>query len=177
METLSDIALLILGALVGGFVSFFFERRKQSLKIRASMIEPVEEWVKQVNLIINIVGDDLIAISQGFPLPMNYNLDERREVSRKLAAETPKVMAILKSRTLHTLGTRGLATRLSQTIEQLNIFIQGALLPADIAVTEKAAVWRNASKEMETTLIYAATAGQYVQEAYILISQLKTRLY
>lgn len=103
-EKLWDVISLIASALIGGFVAFFLERRKQSLKIRAKLLELVEDWVTQVNRLIQIVGDDLTTIAQGLPLPANYDFRERHEVSRSLAEDTNKVMAIIKSGALQTLG-------------------------------------------------------------------------
>jgi len=172
-----NIASALIGAFVAGFATFFWERRKQSLQVRAKMIEPVEEWVDNVNRMIHIVGDNLITLSLGLPLPTNYDFSERHEVSRRLAEDTSKVLAILKSRALQTLGTRRLATQLSQTVERLNAFVQNVLLPADIAITEKGTTMQNISDDLRTVLAYSATASQLVQDAHILISQLKTKLY
>jgi hypothetical protein len=176
-EPVWNIVYAIAGALAGGVVTSFWERRNQSLQIRAKMIEPVEEWVDHVNRVIQIVGDDLVTLSQGLPLPANYSFEERHAVSRKLAEDTSKVLAILESRVLQTLGTRKLASQLGQVVEQLNTFIQGALLPADLTLIEKGAARQDLAYDMGVVLTYTTTAKQLIQQAHILISKLKTRLY
>jgi hypothetical protein len=163
---------LLLGHLSGAFL----ERRKQALINRRDILKPVEEWLDIANRLVHIVGDDMVALSQGLPLPIGYSMQDRVAAGRRIAELTPKALANLNSRALHTFGTRMLSTRLSADINQLNRFLQSTLLPVDDRLVQQGPYSPTIKASVADAAPMLASAGAIVQKAFESLAKLKVRL-
>jgi len=142
------------GTLLAGVISFIlgqrWERQRQSLLIRAQMLIPIEEWLRGAERMIGILGDTMTSVIAQSPLPVTYDLEERRKATQFMIERTNVVLGILQSNSLRTGQTRKVLSRsLRRTITREFLIQTG-----------------------ETKLKLESD----VQQAYSLIAQLKTAL-
>jgi len=168
------------GTLLAGVISFIlgqrWERQRQSLLIRAQMLIPIEEWLRGAERMIGILGDTMTSVIAQSPLPVTYDLEERRKATQFMIERTNVVLGILQSNSLRTGQTKKLAKQLADTITVLDNKIKYVLLPLDDEVLSRS-LRRTITREFliqtgETKLKLESD----VQQAYSLIAQLKTAL-
>ena len=107
------LACTLLGVIVGHVLGQRAERQKQSLIIRAEMLKPIEEWLKGAEKIVGILSDTMASILNDLPLPISYNMDERRRANNFMAEKTNEVFGILTSRELQIGRTKKSAKELT----------------------------------------------------------------
>jgi hypothetical protein len=180
---LNDILIAIIGiigTLLSGVVMFIigkrWERNRQTLIVRAEMLDPIKNWLKGVEKFTGILGDTLGSVSIASPGPLTYDLEERRKSAQFMIENTNEVLGILESGSLITKATKELAEELSRIIRELDIEIKYTLLPLDHEILDRGA--RGAINEGfvrrvgETKL----KLEHKVQRAYLLIAKIKTQL-
>ena len=134
--TLFGIVGSILTSLIGFVLGKGYERQKQALIIRSEMLKPIEEWLSGAEKMIGIFSDTLVSVTMDSPLPMTYNLDERRKAAQFMSEKTNIVLGILNSKSLQTWQTRKLAQQLNMTIVTLDNVIKYQMLPLDFQILD-----------------------------------------
>lgn len=132
--------VVIFTSILGFFLGQYAERRKQSLYIRSEMLKPIEEWLSGAEKFIGIFGDTLTSAQIGSPLPLTYNLEERRKAAQFMTEKTNLVFGILYSESLKTWQTRKFSKELGETINSINGVIRTRLLPMDNEIMQRAKV-------------------------------------
>jgi hypothetical protein len=181
---MSETAIIaILGAattLLATIVSFVYgrrsERQQQTLTIRAKMLEPIEKWLAGAEKISGILGDTLSAVVVGLPLPINYNLEERRLALRFMAENTNSVLGILASKSLQSGRAKGLAKKLTDTILALDNLIKYRLLPLDSEILDRARAENLTPDFVQHVLNTKLKVDALLQNSYSFIAQIKTAL-
>jgi hypothetical protein len=180
---MSDVLIAILGVvgtLLAGTVSFVlgkrWERKQQLLLVRAQMLAPIEEWLGGIERIIGIFGDTMVSVGTDSPLPLTYNLEERRETAQFLSEKTNVVLGILESDVLVTRGTKRVATELIETVRSIDGQVKYVLLQLDFEILDQ-------SNRGTLTTGFLIQAGEMkleleklVRKAHSLIAKLKTSL-
>ena len=64
------------------------ERKRQSLIIRAQMLNPISDWLGGVEKFIGILGDTLTSVGTGSAGPLTYDLEERRKSAQFMIENT-----------------------------------------------------------------------------------------
>lgn len=166
--------------LLASIISFVLgqrsERQRQSLSIRAEMLKPVEEWLRGVERMIGILSDTITSVAADSPLPVTYNLDERRKAAQFMIEKTNNVLGILQSNSLRTRTTKRLARQLADSIRALDSQIKYVLLPLDDQV-----IGRKIANALTPEFLLQVAGVKVkldsdVQGIYALIAQLKTAL-
>ena len=172
----------LLIALLGFVVSLFtlyigikIEKRRQSLIIRSQMLEPIEEWLKGAEKMIGIFYDTIVTLIQGLPLPMTYNLEERRKATQFMIENTNKMLGIIDSKGLQTKNTKHLAQQLSEIIKNLDNKIKFELLPEDNKLIELANQKQLNQDFINEALKLRNQLDGQVQAAYSIISKIRTK--
>lgn len=92
------------GTLLSATIFFILGKRAeqtaQTVLIRAQMLEPIDDWLNGVEKMIGIYSDTMVTLTSGSPLPITYNLEERRKVGQFMSENTNKVLGILASESL-----------------------------------------------------------------------------
>jgi hypothetical protein len=130
------IAILgVAGLLLSTMLSFVlgkrWERNRQSLLIRAQMLEPIKDWLRGAERFIGILSDTLGSVVSGRPGPMTYDLEERRKSAQFMIENTNQLLGILDSESLVTRRTRKDAHALASLLRALDNDIKYVLLPLD----------------------------------------------
>ncbi len=163
-------------ALLGFVLGQYAERRKQSLAVRAEMLKPIEEWLTGAEKFIGIFGDTLSSVLIGSPLPITYNLEERRKASQFMIEKSNLVFGVLQSESLKTWQTRKSAKELSETITLIDAVIKTRLLPMDLEINERAKVNALTQEFMLEFGQVKLGLDSLVQKAHSLIAKIKTSL-
>ena len=133
---------LIIGLLgiVGIILSYFLgvrqEKRRQSLIVRSQMLIPIEDWLTKAEELIGILSDTIVSISQGLPLPVMYDLEERKEVYKYLSQHYNKTLGILCSDSLKTKETAKYSEELDLLIRYIEERIRNQVLPLESQIVE-----------------------------------------
>lgn len=176
-----QIAILgILGTILSGTISFFqgkrWERRRQTLLIRAEMLKPIEAWLKGAERLIGVLGDTLCSIVSGSKTPLTYNFEDRRDIAMFMAENTNIVIGILQSQCLNTAQTKKLAIRLNNILVSIDKRIKTDLLPLDQEILGRSNNGTITDQFIHTVIKTKSDLEADIQEAYSLISQIKTKL-
>ena len=175
------IALLgLLGLLLTSVVGFVLgkraERQKQSLLIRSQMLTPVEEWLEGAERISGILADTLSSVTAGSPMPVGYDFEERKKSYRYMGENTNKVMGILDSKSLRTLRTWRKTKRLGSVILEIDSLLKYAMLPRESEILDRDMQGNLTNEFMLETGAIKLRADMLFQEAYSLISRIRTSL-
>jgi len=177
----SLVAILgVAGTLLSGLVMFVvgqrWERKKQSLLIRAQMLDPIRDWLRGVERFNGIVDDTLVSVSTGFAAPQTYDFEERRKSAQFMIENTNQVLGILNSGSLSTGSTRGIAEQLATLILELDRQVKHELLPLDGEILDRSAQ-KQLSHEFVLRVGNLKTAiDSKVQRSYELLARVKTAL-
>ena len=93
MDTAVIVAVLtassaLLAAVLSHVLTKRHERQRQVMRIRAEMLKPLEDWLSGAERVIGILGDTLSAVALSQPMPITYNLEERRKVAQFMGEKT-----------------------------------------------------------------------------------------
>ena len=181
MDTAVIVAVLtassaLLAAVLSHVLTKRHERQRQVMRIRAEMLKPLEDWLSGAERVIGILGDTLSAVALSQPMPITYNLEERRKVAQFMGEKTNVVFGILKSDSLATPGTRKLVQQLAQELRQLDDAIKHDLLPLDDALFDVPVGQSIPSDLLRKVAQTKESVESYIQSAYSLIAQIKTEL-
>jgi hypothetical protein len=168
----------IVGTLLSGTVSFVlgkrWERGRQLLLVRAEMLKPIDEWLGGIERMIGIFADTMVTVGTDSPLPLTYDLEERRKTAQFLSEKTNAVLGILESNALATRRTKRTALELTETIQSIDAQTKYVLIQLDLEVL-------NRSNRGILTTDFLIQAGetklkleQQVRRAHSLIAKLKT---
>lgn len=179
-ETVLISILGVLSALLSGILSFVLgqrlERQRQTLRIRAEMLRPIEEWLQGAERMIGVLGDTLSSVVLNSPVPVTYSLDERRKVAQFMGEKTNLVLGILQSKSLKTRRTNKLARQLSETIAKLDGLIKFQLLPLDNDILDRARIGALTPDYITHIGKLKLQLDSLVQTAHSLIAKMKTSL-
>lgn len=175
------IALLsVAGTILAGVISFVLgqrsERRRQTLLIRASMLDPIREWLGGVEKFIGILGDTLNSVTLNSPVPLTYDFEERRKSAQFMSEKTNEILGILDADSFTTSSTKAQASRLAEVIRELDRQVKYRLLPLDNQIIQRAAAHTLTQDFIMECLAFKVSLDTKVQEAHALISKIKTRL-
>ena len=174
---MSDILIAILG-LTGTFLIFFLgqisERRRQSLIIRAQLLTPIEEWLRGVERMVGILDDTMSSIMQNSPLPVVYNLNERRIATQFMSEKTNLVFGNLESNRLNIWRTKKLIKQLRHIIQNLDIQVKQVLLPLDNEVQNRSLTSSLTPDFINHVISVKLDMESDIREAYSLIAKIKT---
>ena len=175
------IAILgIVGSLLTGVVMFVLgqrrERNRQSLLIRAQMLDPINDWLKGVGKFTGILGDTLTSVSIMSPGPITYDLEERRQSAQFMIENTNEVLGIIEAKSLITNRTRKEAIELAKLIRELEQQVKFKLLPLDHEILN-----RSAKGNLNESFVIQVGETKLemekkIQDAYALLSKIKTLL-
>jgi hypothetical protein len=179
-ESLTIAILGIAAALLSGVISFVLgqraERHKQSLIIRAEMLKPIDEWLKGVERMVGILSDTLASVALNSPLPVSYNLDERRKASNFMAEKTNEIFGIIASESLQIRETKRLSKELGDVIRSLDSLIKFELLPRESNVVDRSNNGTLTNEYMLEVVRLKVQLDALLQKAYSLAAQIKTSL-
>lgn len=181
MSDLILVSLLgIIGTILSGTISFTFgqraERKKQTLLIRADMLNPITQWLGGAEKIVGIFSDTLISILHDSPTPVNYGLDERKIAYNFMGEKTNEVLGIIQSNILSVKSTRLLSKELSDLITLIDHSIKYELLPL-----ENEMLVRSSNASLDNTFIKYVSELKLridtnLQTAYSLVARIKATL-
>jgi len=176
----SLIAVLgIAGTFLSGLVMFVvgqrWERKKQTLLIRAQMLDPIHGWLRGVERFNGILGDTLVSISSGSSGPVMYDLEERRKSAQFMIENTNEVLGILQSKSIETGRTKDSAQQLAVLIRDLDQQVRYQLLPLNGEILDRSAARRLTQEFVLQIGNLKLDIDSKVQRAYELIAQLKTK--
>jgi hypothetical protein len=166
----------LLGGVIGHVLGQRAERRKQSLMIKAEMVKPIEEWLRGAEKIIGILSDTIASILNNLPLPINYNMDERRSAYNFMAEKTNEVFGIIASHELQIGRTRKVALELNAVITSLDNLIKLQILPRESEIVERANKGTLTQEFILESGQIKVQADAILQNAYSLISRIRTAL-
>ena len=176
MAEIISILASLFTALLGFLLGQFAERRKQSVTVRSEMLKPIEEWLSGAEKFNGILGDTLSSVVANNPLPVIYNLEERRRIIQFMIERSNVVFGILQSDSLKTWSTKRSVKRLTEIIALIDQVLKTQLLPLDNEIHER-------SRSNGMTQEFMARVGQVsigfgglIQTAYSLIATIKTTL-
>jgi hypothetical protein len=164
----------ILAAILAFAIGKRYEKRRQTMRTRAEMLRPIEEWLGGAELMVSILAVTVASVSANSPLPLMYSLDERRKAAQFMSEKTNVVIGILESNSLQTWQTRKLAKELSKTILAIDSLVKYQVLPLDNQVLEET---RNGLLPPQLVMKVAnlkRQADSQTQNAHKLIAKLKT---
>ena len=175
------IAILgVAGTLLSGLIMFVvgqrWERKKQSLLIRAQMLDPIRDWLGGVERYNGILGDTLVSVSTGSASPQTYDFEERRKAAQFMIENTNEVLGILASNSLSTGKTKSSAEQLASLISDLDLQVKHELLPIDGEILDRSAQKRLLRDFVLKVGSMKQTIDSKVQKAYELMAQIKTAL-
>ena len=168
------------GTLLSGLVMFIlgqrWERKKQSLLIRAQMLNPIRNWLRGVEKFNGILGDTLVSVSSGSSGPVTYGLEERRKSAQFMIENTNEVLGILESESIETSRTRVNAQQMAELIRDLDRQVKYELLPLNGEILD-----RSATKLLTEDFVLRIgnlkmDIDSRVQKAYELVALINTRL-
>jgi len=166
----------VLGLLFGNILGMLRERHAQSLTARLELLKPVERWLDLANRIIHIIADDVQSLSQNQPFSVGYSIQERVNVGKEISETTPKVLAILQTKSLRTIGTWRSSDQLSGSIRQLNSYLQSVLLPVDDELTAKGATWSKIDNEIQRVSNALALVQPLLNQTFASLAKMKVTL-
>ncbi|MEW6094884.1 MAG: hypothetical protein AB1531_13065 [Chloroflexota bacterium] len=178
-----SVIIAILGAastLLAATLSFVFGRRyervRQTLVIRAQMLEPIMNWLAGADKMINIMGDTFAAVGAGLAVPVTYNLEERRKAAQFMSENTNPVLGILASKSLQVGRARKLAKELTDTVIALDGFVRIQLLPLDREISDRARPENLTTDFLQRVYIIKTQGDALIKSAHSLITQIKVAL-
>ena len=170
----------IAGTVLSSSVSYFLgtrrEKKKQSLIIKSKMLEPIENWLVGAEKMIGIFYDTIVTLSQGLPLPMTYNLEERRIATKFMIENTNKTLGVLDSKELQTRNTKVLSVQLSNILKDLDNRVKYELLPEDNKLVEFTNRQQLNEEFIKEALNLRQQLDRNIQAAYSIIAKIKTKL-
>ena len=170
----------VAGSLLSGLVMFVvgqrWERKKQTLLIRAQMLDPIRNWLRGVEKLNGILGDTLVSVSTGSPGPMTYDFEERRKSAQFMIENTNEVLGILQSKSIETGRTRASSQQLVALIRDLDHQVKYELLPLNGEILDRSAAERLTQEFVLKIGNLKMDIDSKVQKAYELIAIVKTRL-
>ena len=170
----------IAGALLSGTIGHVLgqraERRKQSLIIRAEMLNPIDEWLKGAEKIVGMFSDTLASIGVNSRLPINYDLEERRKASNFMAEKTNEVFGIIASKSLQIGRTKRLSQELNGTISFIDTIIKYQLLPTESEIVERSNNGSLTQAFILDAINLKPQADRFLQRAYSLVAKIRTAL-
>ncbi len=179
-EPITIAILSIFGMVFAGFISFILgrqaERRKQSLMIRAEMLKPVDEWLKGAEKMVGILSDTLVSVAHNSPLPISYNLDDRRKASNFMAEKTNEIFGIFKSKSLQIRETKRLSNELGEAILSIDGLIKFQLLPMESNIVDLSSKRKLTNEHMLNAAKLKVELDSLLQLAYSLVAQIKASL-
>ena len=166
---------LLLSGVLGRVLGQRSEKRKQSLAIKAEMLDPLKLWLGGVEKFIGILGDTLSSISVPSPVPLTYDFEERRKSSQFMIENTNEVLGILDSETLSIRRTRKEVRALKSHIVELDNRLKFELLPLDHEILDRAR-----SRSIDEAFLQQVgetklSMERQVRECYSLVAQIKTQ--
>ena len=170
----------IIGSLLTGVIMFVLgqrrERYRQSLLIRAQMLDPIHDWLNGIEKFIGILSDTLTSVSIMSPGPITYDLEERRKSAQFMIENTNEVLGIIESKSLITNRTQKEATDLTKLIKDLDQQVKFKLLPLDHEILD-----RSAKRKLTEAFVIQVgetklSMEKKVQKSYSLLAIIKTLL-
>jgi hypothetical protein len=158
------------------FLGRRWERNRQSLLIRAQMLDPIRNWLHGVERYIGILGDTLNSVVIGSPGPITYDFEERRKSAQFMIENTNQILGILDSKSLVTNPTRKDVETLASLLRILNNNIRYTLLPLDHEILDrslKRTLDEAFVKKVEDTVL---SFQRDVQTGYSLIARIASQL-
>ena len=152
------------------------ERKKQALVIRAEMLRPIEDWLKGSEKIVGIFSDTLSTVAQNEPLPIHYDLSERKKANIFMSEKTNEVLGIVASDSLQIRETKRLAIELAESIKQLDYLIKFELLPRENEIVERSNNFILTESYILDALKMKMQVDLLLQKTYSLVARLKTAL-
>ena len=166
---------LLLSGVLGRVLGQRSERRKQSLAIRAKMLEPVTLWLGGVEKFIGILGDTFSSISVPSPVPLTYDFEERKKSSQFMIENTNEVLGILDSETLSIRQTRKEVRALKLHIMELDNRLKYELLPLEHEILDRARSQSIDEAFLRRVGETKLSMERQVRECYSLIAKIKTK--
>jgi hypothetical protein len=180
MDETLRIILELAGALLISAVGFVLgqraERQRQSLTIKASMLDPIGAWIGGVERFVGIIGDTLTSMSAGSETPLMYSMEERRVSAQLMAERTNEVLGILASRALVTSKTRADANALAELIRKLDGRVKYDLLPTNGEILDRAGNQGLGPQFVARVAALKLGIDTDLQEAHRLIARIKANL-
>jgi hypothetical protein len=162
-----------------GILTFFagraFERHKLVQANRLALLQPIEKWVDDASHLVGIVGDDLSAVTEGLPLPLGFDPQDRQRTAKALGERKDKILGILKSKALSTRGTKRLSNRLQALVIALNQTIERDYLQIHVDLLDKMNAKKDLRPAITALLATTYTINSIIQEIHSCLSTLKTR--
>lgn len=166
-------AIGVLGSLTTFFLGRHLERRRQSLLVRAEMLDSVKEWVGGVERIMQMIADSMAAVEQGLLFPATYNPSERRQAAQFMGEKSREVIGILESGSLRTPRTKKLADQLRRETTLVNIALNKLMeLETAILQLQPSELWKNENTLVAVELMN--TLDSQVSNIHALIAKMKT---
>lgn len=176
--SINNVIVSIVLIFISGFISYKYglrtEQKKQSLKIRGESLDVITEWLKNVEKMVGFMGDTVSSIVYGFPVPVNYNFDERKETSNYLAENSNEVFGILQSKTLQTKQTKKLAEDLNKEIIAIDNIVKKQIMPLENHLLEQANKRGLRQEEIEAVAKAKMEIDMLLKNSYAIISKIKT---
>jgi|CXWL01.1.fsa_nt_gi 4-hydroxy-3-methylbut-2-enyl diphosphate reductase IspH len=170
------VAGTLLGIVVGSVLGRRSERHRQSLLIRAEMLKPIEEWLSGAEKMVGIFADTMSAVALNAPLPITYNLEERRKATQFMSEKTNIVLGILDSNSLKTNRTKKLAKQLAKEIRSIDSQVKFALLQADGELLDHSLNRTLTPEVLAQGAMLKLQLESQLQKAHALVAQIKTAL-
>jgi hypothetical protein len=172
ISALIGVGGLVIGALLGRM----YQKRKDSLKARANMLKPVEEWIEQVSRLISIVNDEQVAITQGLISPTMYGAEDRVNTAKALGENKEKVMGILDAKVFNTWGTKKVSKKFMKLIPDLSRVIETSYLQIYYRLLDKVEKRGDIGIEIVEMISVTVLVRGYIQEAHKFLAKLKAGL-
>ncbi len=175
---MSDTVFVAIVGAISSLVFFFLgkkaEKQKQSLLVRAQLLEPVVAWLGGAEKMVGILSDTVSTLALGHQLPVTYNLEERRKAAQFMTENTNQVLGILSSKILYTAQTGKIAKEMEATIKLIDSQIKFTLLPLENELLELANRHKLDEAKLRETGTFKLMVENQLQRAYELIAKMKT---
>ena len=170
------IAGTLLAVIVGHVLGQLSERRKQSLAIKAEMLKPIEEYIKEAEKMVGFLADTMSSISLNLPAPVTYRFDERKKTLNFMAEKTNEVFGIVASEGLQTGKTKKLSRELGATLNEIDKLTKYQILPRESDVVDRANRRALTQEFMLECGAIKVQADDLLQKSYSLIAQIRNSL-
>lgn len=107
---------------------------------------------------------------------MSYDFEQRRKAYQYMSESSNRIIGILDSKRLRTLGTRRLADHLAETIKSIDKLVKFQMLPQESGVLDLAQAGPLPEKFIIEVMNTKMKFDALVQEAHSIISRIKTAL-
>jgi hypothetical protein len=106
----------LFGIVIGYMLAKKWERNKLEITLIIETLQPIIDWLKCVEKLIQIFADDYDIFIIGERLPSTYTLDDRRKSNQYIKENKNEVIGILNSQILQKRKIRKYAIQLEEQI-------------------------------------------------------------